>query len=78
MIKDMAEALVKEAPDYRKSVISKQHGERIEKPLVPKILGREDLVRMQMTLKAEQIKKRTREISQGEHGDGVEAMKEID
>lgn len=59
----MAEALVKEKPDYRKSVISKQNGERIEKSLFPKIQGREDLFKMQMILKAEHLKKRTREIT---------------
>ena len=46
LIKEMAEAMVKEAPDYRRSVISKQKGERIEQPIVPKIMGREDLFRM--------------------------------
>ena len=45
MMKNMAESLVKQAPNYKASLISTQQGERINKALVqPQMMSREDII----------------------------------
>ena len=75
LVKQMAEQLCNEAPDYKKSVISKQvdNIEKIQKPLVNRIITRQELIEEQMKLTHQAVTRIKKEIDEGAHGDGVKA-----
>ena len=66
LIKEMAKKLVDERPDYKKSVISKQTGEKIEKPLyAKKQITRWDMLQHQAKFMSKVIEKKANEIKSG-------------
>jgi hypothetical protein len=77
LIKEMAERLVNEVPDYKKSVISKQYDnvEKIWKPYRKQMISRMEIEQEQLKLKGEQIRRMKIDIDRGVYGDGVEATK---
>lgn len=71
LIKDMANALVNTPADYKKSVISRQTGEKIEKPPYKvRILTRDDIVKQQLLLASQAVKNINKDLIGGKFPEG--------